>query len=170
MATPLVRLPVPTIVVPFTKLTAPVGVPAPVVVDVTVAVNVTGCPKVMEVFDAVNAVEVAAFTVSDTAVEVLVLKLASPSYLAVSELAPSGSAVVVRIPTPLLSVPEPSAVVPLKKSTVPVGVPPPGLTGAIVAVSVTVAPTDEGFGETASVVVVDACETARVIAGEVLAL
>jgi hypothetical protein len=45
VAVPLIRVPLPRVVVPFMKVTVPPGVPAPALV-VTVAVNVTACPKV----------------------------------------------------------------------------------------------------------------------------
>ena len=38
-------VPVPRVVVPSLNVTVPVGVPAPGAVTVTVAVNVTDCPK-----------------------------------------------------------------------------------------------------------------------------
>nr|WP_234326710.1 hypothetical protein [Streptomyces sp. NRRL S-337] len=43
--------------------------------------------------------------------------------------------------------------------TVPVGVPPPGATGATWAVRVTVWPKSEGSGDEVTVVVVEACTT-----------
>jgi hypothetical protein len=68
---------------------------------------------------------------------------------------------------PPLSVPEPSAVAPSKKLTVPVGVPAPGATTAIVAVSVLAWPKTDGSGLEVSVVVVDAWFTVWVSTGEV---
>src|SRR5881392_3834768 len=41
----LFRVPVPRVLGPSLKVTAPVGVPAPGLFAVTVAVNVTGCPN-----------------------------------------------------------------------------------------------------------------------------
>jgi hypothetical protein len=51
--------------------------------------------------------------------------------------------VVLNVALPLLSVPEPSVIVPFLKVTLPVGVPPTEVT---VAVKVTAAPNVEGFG------------------------
>jgi hypothetical protein len=87
----------------------------------------------------------------------------------VIELEPVGNAVVVIVPTPLLSVAVPSDVVPLKNWTVPVGVPPPGLTGATVADKLTVWPRLDGLGEAVTVVVVLAWLTVAGVAAEVLA-
>ena len=59
---------------------------------------------------------------------------------------------------------------PLKKSTDPVGVPVSGLTGATVAVKVTLCPKTGALGEKVSVVVdVAVAATVTVTAGEVLA-
>lgn len=74
------------------------------------------------------------------------LKRASPPYAAVIECVPTASVAVVKEACPrLLRVPVPRVVTPSKKVTVPVGVPDPGLTGATVALKVTVLPKDEGF-------------------------
>jgi hypothetical protein len=71
---------VPRRVNPKRKLTVPLGVPA--VVDVTVAVNVTGCPNVEGFCDDAREVEVAApeeaFTICERAEELLGLWPASP--------------------------------------------------------------------------------------------
>ncbi len=72
-----------------------------------------------------------------TAVDVLVWKLVSPEYSAVIESLPTGSEVRSSVATPSLKVPVPIEVPSLRNSTVPVGVPAPGLTTAIVAVKVT---------------------------------
>jgi hypothetical protein len=64
------RVPEPICVLPSRKATVPVGVPLPVC-GLTVAVNVTGCPKVAGLPEDVSAVEVARRTLSFTAVEVL---------------------------------------------------------------------------------------------------
>ncbi len=80
-------------------------------------------------------------TVTVTAVEVLDVKVESPEYTAVIESLPTGSAVVSRVATPSVQCPSARArSLPLKNSTVPVGVPVAGLIGATVAVKVTVWP------------------------------
>ena len=61
-------------------------------------------------------------TVSTVALEVWPLKLVSPEYCSVIELAPIRQCLVVTLPEPLVSVAVPSEVVPLKNWTVPVGV------------------------------------------------
>jgi hypothetical protein len=63
-------VPVPIWVVPSRNAAVPVGVPLPVF-GLSVAVNVTGCPKVVGFAEDVSAVEVARRTLSFTAVEVL---------------------------------------------------------------------------------------------------
>src|SRR6185437_5976193 len=77
----------------------------------------------------------------------------SPWYWAVTELSPNASAVEVVVATPLLSVPEPRNVVPLKNLTVPVGVPVPPAPWATVADSVTGWPKTGESGVTPTVVV-----------------
>jgi hypothetical protein len=74
------------VVVPLRKVTVPVGVPAPGAVTVTVAVKRTLCPTADGFGDEVTLVLVLAlFTTCETAVLVLVLKLALPTYVAVIE-------------------------------------------------------------------------------------
>jgi len=135
-ATPLpLSVPVPRAIVPSRKVTVPVGVPD--VLDLIVAVNVTGAPLDVEAAELTNAVVVAlaaaGVMVSIAAAEVLPAKLAVPLYLAVIECVPTVSVDVVKVATPLpLSVPVPSKVVPSRNVTVPVGVPPlPSLTVAV---------------------------------------
>ena len=72
-----------------------------------------------------------------TAVDVLLLKLASPLYWAVIELAAIGRALVVSVAVPPESVAVPTELPLFRKSTVPVGEPAPGLAAVTVAVSVT---------------------------------
>ena len=60
VATPPARVPVPNEVVPSKKETVPVGVPAPGVVAVTVAVKVTDWPMTDGLVSDVRAVVVAA--------------------------------------------------------------------------------------------------------------
>jgi len=70
----------PMFVAPSRKLTAPVGVPAPGAVTVTVAVKVTDCPNTDGFAEDVRLVLVfALLTTCETAVLVLVLKLALPT-------------------------------------------------------------------------------------------
>jgi hypothetical protein len=80
-ATPLVlSMPVPSVVVPSRKVTVPVGVPK--LLDVMVAVNVTGAPLDAEVVELTNAAVVAVaatgIMVSVSANEVLDVNLESP--------------------------------------------------------------------------------------------
>lgn len=138
VATPvLFNAPVPSVVVPSRNVTIPVGMPE--VLDVIVAVNVTGAPLDAETVELTKVAAVAAFAmVSVTAAEVLPAKFALPLYLAVMECTPAVSIDVVKVATPLLfRVPVPSVVVPSRKTTVPVGVPP---LPATVAVNVTAVP------------------------------
>jgi hypothetical protein len=81
--------------------------------------------------------------------------------MAVIEFTPRGSAAVVSVATPSLRSAMPSEVEPLlKNSTLPVGVPAPGLTAATVADSDTCWPRVDGSGVTVvSVVDVLACLT-----------
>ena len=81
VATPLLfNVPVPSAVVPSRKVTVPVGMPE--VLNVIVAVNVTGEPPNAEAAELTNAVLVAVVAfdvmVSVTDVEVLAVKLESP--------------------------------------------------------------------------------------------
>jgi hypothetical protein len=73
-------VPIPSVVAPSRKVAVPVGVPE--VLDVIVAVNVTGAPPDAEGAELTNAVVVATVTagvtVSVTAAEVLAAKLESP--------------------------------------------------------------------------------------------
>jgi hypothetical protein len=138
---PPFSVPLPSVVVPSRKVTVPVG--APDVVDVIVAVNVTGAPLDAEAAELTNTVVVAAgataVIVSVSAAEVLLAKVALPEYLAVIVCVPTESVDVVKVATaPLFSVLLQSAVVPSKKVTVPVGV--PEVPGVIVAVNVTGVP------------------------------
>jgi hypothetical protein len=74
------------LVAPSRKLTVPVGDPAPGAFTVTVAVNVTDWPKTDGLADEARVVVVfALLTTCETAVLVLVLKLPSPTYVAVIE-------------------------------------------------------------------------------------
>ena len=85
VATPVpFRVPVPSVVMPSRKVTVPVGVPE--VLDLIVAVNVTGAPLDAEAAELTNAAVVAApVMVSAIAAEVLLAKFALPAYLQVIE-------------------------------------------------------------------------------------
>jgi hypothetical protein len=77
---------VPIVIVPLRKVTVPVGVPAPGLVTETVAVKVTLCPTADGFGEEDSDVVVfALLTTCETAVLVLVLKLPSPTYVAVIE-------------------------------------------------------------------------------------
>jgi hypothetical protein len=80
VATFPLSVPVPNDVVPSMNVTVPVGVPAPGDTTLTVAVNVTDCPKVDGFGAAVTDVAVSAlFTVWGAGADVLPLKLPSPA-------------------------------------------------------------------------------------------
>jgi hypothetical protein len=68
----------------------------------------------------------------------------------------------------------PMVIVPLRKVTVPVGVPAPGAVTVTVAVNMTACPTADGFGEEDNAVVVFAllttCKTAELVLALKLAL
>ena len=133
VALPLLRIPVPMVVVPSLNVTDPVGVP--VVDEFTVAVKITEFPRFEGFSEEVTLLDVAAlFTVCVSIAEVLPLKFASPPYAAVIGCDPTASVDVVNAALPLLSVPVPSTVAPSLNVTVPVGVPPAPV---IVAVNVT---------------------------------
>jgi hypothetical protein len=160
----------PSAVVPLQNWTVPVGVPAPGLAAATVAVKVTDWPRTGE--SGVNVTVVvlnACVTVTVTAGEMLDVKVLSPEYTAVIELSATGRLVVSSVATPPVSVwGVPSAVVPLKNWTVPVGVPVPGLVAATDAVRVTFCPTTGEIGKTVTVVVLNACVTGTVTAGAML--
>ena len=89
LATPLESVAVPSDVDPFMNWTVPVGVPAPGLTATTLAVIVTVCPKTGELgVEVTVAVVDACPTVSVVAVEVWPVKLVSPEYCTVIELAP----------------------------------------------------------------------------------
>jgi hypothetical protein len=111
----------PRVVEPFRKLTVPVGVSDEPELPVTVAVRVIVWPELNDVGDAVRLVVDGRSTVTVTAGAVLVVKLLSPSYVAVTEFVPSGTNTFESTATPPLRFAVPSDVVPLKNSTVPVG-------------------------------------------------
>jgi hypothetical protein len=79
---------------------------------------------------------------------------------------PTVSAVVFRVATSFDTVPVPNRVVPLKKSTVPVGWAGPVADGVIVAVNVTTCPETGKAGENVTVVVVVSCAIVTTVAGD----
>jgi hypothetical protein len=139
LATPLpFNVPAPSAVVPSRKVSVPLGVPA--LLDVIVAVNVTGAPLVAEAPElTTTAVVAAGVMVCVTAGELLAVKLESPLYAAVMECVPTVSIEIVKVAVlPAFSVPVPSVVLPSRKLTLPVGVPLPA--EVTVAVNVTGVP------------------------------
>jgi hypothetical protein len=174
VATPPDSVPVPRVVVPSRKVTVPVGVPVAGGTGATVAVNVTDCPKTDGLAEDVTVVVVwpwaGGVTVWVRAALVLVLKFASPPYVAVIEKLPAWVNVAVNVAIPPESVPVPMLMVPLRKVTVPDGVPAPGDTAATVAVKVTAWPVDDGLGDDVRVVVVFALLTTCATAVLVLVL
>jgi hypothetical protein len=115
---------------PSMNVTAPVGV---VVSEVTMAVKVTVWPLNDGFTDDFTVVALVVWvTVCDRAADVLFAVSESPLYVALIDNNPAGSVFVVAVTSPvLLTVPDASHVVPLLKTTVPVG--------AEAAVEVTVA-------------------------------
>ena len=92
LATPFVMVPVPSDVDPLMNVTVPVGVPVPGLTTTTVALIVTDWPNTGEVGVELMVVAVEAWpTVSTVALEVWPLKLVSPEYCSVIELAPSAA-------------------------------------------------------------------------------
>jgi hypothetical protein len=154
------KVPVPRAVVPFRKVTVPVGTVVFPAGPATDAVKVTLVPKVIEVADAASLVVeavgviVAATTVTVTAGEEEVAKLESPAYEAVMECVPTAKVVMARVATPdPFNVPVPRDVVPSRNVTVPVGTVVSPLGPTTVAVRVTLCPAVTEVGEAASAVV-----------------
>ena len=105
---------------------------------------------------AVTAKVEAAVTVTASADEVDVAKPALPEYTAVIESVPDARLVAVKVATPdELRFAIPKRVLPLKKLTVPAGV--PAGAGATVAVRVTGCPTMAGLGAASRMVAVTVC-------------
>jgi hypothetical protein len=136
--------------------TAPVGVPEPGPLVVTIAVNDTDWPYTEGLADEETAVVVAAaLATCDRVALLLAVKLPSPPYSAVMLCEATDKADVVNVAWPeLFRLPEPSVVVPSMNSTVPDGVPEPGRSAVTAAVNVTDWPNTEGFAEDVIVVVV----------------
>jgi hypothetical protein len=81
VATPLVIIPVPSVVEPLTNVTIPVGDADPVLPGVIVAVSTTLSPKTGALGEKVRAVVVVGFpTVTVTTGEVLEVNVLSPEY------------------------------------------------------------------------------------------
>ena len=159
-AAPLNRDTVPSVFVPFLKVTLPVGVPFE---ELTVAVKVTDCPNV-EGFKLENSAVVVGtpFTVCTSTLEVLAKWVASPLYTPVMLCSPAFSFDVAKdvCPDPL-SVPVPMVAVPSLNATLPVAVLDPPVT---VAPNVTESPKLEGFLLEVSAVVVGLIEQCPVSA------
>jgi hypothetical protein len=139
----------------------------PVAVEgLTVAVKVTAWPGVAELEEAVRVVvDAALLMTSVTGGEVLVLLLASPLYVAVSEWLPTARLEVVKLAVPPPRAAMPRVAEPSWNVTVPVT--PEGVT---VAVRVTAWPGVARFGEATRMVVDGALFTSSVTGGDVLAL
>jgi hypothetical protein len=147
LALPPVSVAVPRVVFPSLKVTVPVPPEG-----VTVAVNVTDCPKVVGLADEVIAVVVVATSTTwTTAGEVLAEKLLSPSYAAVIEWLPAARLEVVKLALPSVSAAVPSVVAPSLNVTVPAAAPPDEVT---MATKVTGWPTLVGFADDVNVVAV----------------
>jgi len=78
MAIPPLKSAVPSIVVPFLKVTVPVGVPEPGAGTVTAAVKVTGLPYIDGLDEETTNVLVLAFLTTRHRVLLLLVKLSSP--------------------------------------------------------------------------------------------
>src|SRR5947208_2135752 len=141
---------------PSWKVTFPVGVPAPGLLAVTVAVKVTDCPDSDGLAEELTSVVVLAFfTVWVSVLEVLPLKVAPPPYDAVIGCAPTASVLVTNVAWPeAFRVPVPRVVGPSLNVTVPVGVPAPLVFAFTVAVKVTGCPDTDGLIEETTPVVV----------------
>jgi hypothetical protein len=120
LAAPPVRSTVPSLAVRVVKMTLPGGDP---VVEVTVAVKVTDCPKMEGFKEEVSAtlLEIG-ITTWLTAADVLPATLTFPPYTAVIDRVPAFNVLVVRLATPAVNVALPKREVPLKNVTFPVGV------------------------------------------------
>ncbi|MGC2075067.1 MAG: hypothetical protein WA728_03335 [Xanthobacteraceae bacterium] len=129
--------------VPFTvKVTVPVGVPVAGGRDKTVTVKVTDWPNALELCDdVIDVCDPPPLTLNGVDIELL-LKLASPLYVAVIVRLPVGSAVVVNVacaspvPGPATAGADPIVPMPSENVTVPVGVPVP-VADAMVTLKVT---------------------------------
>ena len=126
--------PEPSTLLPSLKVTEPVALPPPGLTGFTVAVSVTGWPNTDGLPDDEIVVVVdAAFTVAETAVEVLPPKLPLELKVAVSEWLPPVERDVVKLAVPPERLAVPSTVEPSLNVTLPTGVPVPGATAVTVA-------------------------------------
>ena len=122
-------VPVPSVVVPSLKVTVPVGVIAPAMVEVSVVLPPCTVGFTLE---ATATVFTLRLTVCDMAAEVLAALLVSPPYTAVIECAPTIRFVTASVALAVTTVPVPRIVAPSMNVIVPVGALPP----EIVAVKV----------------------------------
>src|SRR5436190_1424160 len=131
------------LVAPSEKVTTPVGVPVPL----TVAVNVTLCPKAAGFAKETTSVLEAALATVWVTVPLLAWKLPSPTYDAVTLWLPTDKVDVLKlavvVPPLVLNVPWPMLVAPSEKITTPVGVP----VALAVAVKVKLWPKTVGLAE-----------------------
>jgi hypothetical protein len=154
VAVPPLREFVDRAVAPSLKVTVPVGVPLPGEAALTVAVNVTDCPKTVGLVELLSAVVLLSWlTVCVSADDVLVLKLPSPLYTAVIECDATLNELVLNVAVPELKLLVASDVAPSLNVTVPVGVPAPGAAALTVAVKVTAWPETDGLTEEATALV-----------------
>ena len=139
----MLSVPWPMLVAPSEKVTTPVGVPVPL----TVAVNVTLCPKVAGFAKETTSVLEAALPTVWVTVPLLAWKLPSPTYDAVMVWLPTDKVVVLKLavvaPPLVVRVPWPTLVAPSENVTTPVGVPVP----VTVAEKMTLWPKDVGLTE-----------------------
>jgi hypothetical protein len=144
---------VANVIAPLRKTTFPVGVAGPV--DVTVAVSVTDWPYVDGFRLEANLVNVAyLLTTCVSTAEVLALNVVSPGYLAEMLLDPAGSVEVVNEAVPAVRGAVPR-VEPPRRNVIssPFGGVPPA--EVMVALNVTDCPTNAGFTEEVTFVVVE---------------
>jgi hypothetical protein len=159
----------PSDVAPSKNWTEPPGLPAPGGTAVTVAVSVTLCANADGFGALVNDVVVlAGSTVCACAADVPPVKFGSPAYTAVSECPPTASDDVLIAAEPPETVVVPSDVAPSKNSIEPPGLPAPGAFTDTLAVTVTLCPTTDGFGELVTAVLVLAWFTVCACTGDVL--
>jgi hypothetical protein len=118
--------------------TFPVGGISGEVSDVMLAVNLTVWPNTEGFIEEVTVVKVVAFcTVWSTVLEDDEVKFESPLYVAVTECVPASKFRVAYEACPLLTGRVTVGPPVIVNVTIPVGVPPPGATGATVAVKIT---------------------------------
>src|SRR5207247_320158 len=123
------RVPVPRVLEPSLKVTVPVGVPAPGLLAVTVAVKVTDCPDSDGLAEELTSVVVLAFvTVGVSVLEVLPVEVAPPPEEAVVGCGPTASVLVTDVAWPAAVVVVGAAVVVVAAAVVVVVV------GAVVVV------------------------------------